>query len=314
MDIFIVKNPGALTTLQDLGRFGFLEMGVPPSGALDPFACRVANLLVGNPESRAVLEITVTGPTLEARAEAEIALTGAEMGMTVNGNPVDSWRSARVQKGDIIRIPGASRGCRAYLAVNGGFDVPLVMGSRSTFVRALFGGLKGRGLVKGDLLEKGEDNILPETSRVLPARFIPEYRNEIVLRAIPGPQENSFRNGADLFFAARYEVTAQSDRMGCRLRGPLVEHDPGLPKSIITEPVTPGNIQIPADGQPIILLVEQTTGGYSKIATVITADLGKIAQARPGTTARFESVSIEEAHRLYRAHAERLQEIRALLR
>src|SRR3989339_203854 len=238
MEIFTVKNPGALTTIQDLGRFGFLEMGVPRSGALDSFACRVANLLAGNPENRAVLEITITGPTLVAMAEAEIALTGAEMGMTVNSNPVGSWRTTRVQKGDIVRIPRASSGCRAYLAVNGGVDVPLVMKSRSTLVRADFGGLKGRGLVKGDLLKKGEDIVLPEPSRILPAQFIPEYRKEIVLRAIPGPQDNFFRNAADSFFTTRYEVTAQSDRMGCRLRGPLVEHDPGAPRSIITEPVT----------------------------------------------------------------------------
>ncbi|MHB8091803.1 MAG: 5-oxoprolinase subunit C family protein [Syntrophales bacterium] len=309
MNIFTVKNPGALTTIQDLGRFGFLDQGVPPSGALDPFACRVANLLVGNQENMAVLEITVMGPMLEAMAEADIAITGAEMGMTINKNPVPAWRSTRVNKGDMIRIPRAEKGCRAYLAVTGGFDVPVVMGSRSTFVRAGFGGLHGRGFVKGDILKKGEGALL-ERPQILPAEFIPEYRQKIVLKAIPGPQDDSFQYAIDLFFTACYEVTAQSDRMGYRLQGPLIKHDPDAPKSIVTEPVIPGNIQIPADGQPIILLVEQTTGGYSKIATVITTDIGKIAQAMPGSTLKFEKTSIKEAHRLYREAENRFKKIR----
>jgi biotin-dependent carboxylase-like uncharacterized protein len=312
MDIFTVKNPGALTTIQDLGRFGFLETGVPPSGALDSFACRVANLLVGNHEKMAVLEITVIGPTLEAMAEADLALTGAEMGMTINNNPVPGWSAVRVQKGDIIKIPRACSGCRACLAINGGFDVPLVMGSRSTFVRAGFGGIQGRALLKGDILKKGEG---PRLSRphLLPRQFIPEYGKEVVLRAIPGPQENYFKGALDQFFTDPCQVSPETDRMGCRLLGPLVRHDPTAPKSIITEPVIPGNIQIPADGRPIILLVEQTTGGYSKIATVISVDIGKIAQAIPGNTVKFERVSIEEAHRLYHEAENSLQKIRALL-
>lgn len=313
MDIFTVKNPGALTTVQDLGRFGFLDRGVPPSGALDSFACRVANLLAGNPEGLAVLEITVMGPVLEAMGEADIALTGAEMGMTINKNPVPSWRTARVKEGDIIRILRAEKGCRAYLAVSGGFEVPLVMGSRSTFVRAGFGGLQGRGLIKGDILKKGAGALLKQPL-FLPDAFLPEYRREIVLRAIPGPQEDSFKHALDLFFTSGYAVTAQSDRMGYRLQGPPIEHDPDAPQSIITEPVVPGNIQIPADGQPIILLVEQTTGGYSKIATVITSDINKVAQAMPGATIRFKKTSLGEAHRLYRTDENRLQKIRAILR
>ncbi|MHB8829026.1 MAG: 5-oxoprolinase subunit C family protein [Syntrophales bacterium] len=308
MDIFTVINPGALTTIQDIGRFGFLDKGVPPSGALDSFACRVANLLVGNRENVAVLEITVMGPVLEAMAAADIAVTGAEMGMTINKNSFPAWQSTRVKKGDIIRIPRAEKGCRAYLATNGGFAVPLVMGSRATFVRAGFGGLQGRGLIKGDILQKGEAPLLTRP-RIIPDKFIPECRQEILLRAIPGPQAESFQRALDLFFTACYEITGQSDRMGYRLRGPLVEHDPGVPKSIITEPVMPGNVQIPADGQPIILLLEQTTGGYSKIATVITADIGKIAQAMPGNRVRFERISLAEAHHLYRDAEKRIEEI-----
>ena len=144
MEMFSIRNPGSMTTVQDLGRPHYLDRGVPLSGALDAFACRVANLLVGNPEASAVLEITVTGPVLDVLAAADIALTGAEMGMTVNGNPVAGWRAFRVKPGDVIRIPRALRGCRSCLAVTGGIAVPEVMGSRSTFVKAQIGGVAGR--------------------------------------------------------------------------------------------------------------------------------------------------------------------------
>lgn len=312
MDIFTVKSPGAFTTVQDIGRFGFLDRGVPPSGALDSFASRVANLLVGNPEEMAVLEITVTGPVLEAMAEADIAIAGAEMGMSVNGSPVLSWQTIRVKAGDRIRISHAESGCRAYLAVSGGFDVPLVMGSRSTFVRAGFGGMSGRALVKGDILKRVPGNLLKHP-RKLPGRFIPQYPTEVILRAIPGPEE-SFKQSLPVFFSTTYQISPESDRMGYRLLGAPVKHDPGMPKSILTEAVVPGNVQIPEDGNPIILLVEQTTGGYSRIATVITADIDKVAQAIPGSRVKFEPVTVAQAHLLYRESQETLGKIRALFR
>jgi antagonist of KipI len=309
MELFAVRNPGPMTTVQDLGRLAFLDRGVPLSGALDPFACRVANLLVGNSEEAAVLEITVMGPTLEVLTPADIALTGAEMGMTVNQAPVRGWRTLRVNPGDVIRIPRAAQGCRAYLAVTGGIDVPLMMGSRSTFVRAKIGGVQGRGLIKGDILHRGA-GLLLDRPRELPDVWIPQYAPEITLRAVPGPQDDAFREGIDAFFGACYEVTQQADRMGCRLLGPAVHRDAGSPESIVTEPTMPGNVQLPADGQPIILLVEQTSGGYAKIATVITADLPNVAQAMPGNTVRFERVTLENAHRLYEEQQTKLQQIR----
>ena len=309
MEIFAVRIPGPMTTVQDFGRLAFLDRGVPLSGALDPLACRVANLLAGNPEEAAVLEITVMGPTIEVLAAADIALTGADMGMTVNQTPVRGWRTVRVNRGDIIRIPRAVLGCRAYLAVTGGIDVPLMMGSRSTFVRAKIGGVQGRELIKGDILHRGKGDLL-DRPRELPDEWIPQYGREITLRAVPGPQDDSFREGIGSFFGASYEVTQQADRMGCRLRGAAVHRDAGSPESIVTEPTMPGNIQIPADGQPIILLVEQTSGGYAKIATVITADLPNVAQAMPGNTIRFEQVTLENAHRLYREQQRQLQRIR----
>ncbi len=312
MELFTVRNPGPMTTVQDLGRPAFLDRGVPLSGALDPFACRVANLLVGNPEEAAVLEITVMGPTLEVLAPADICLTGAGMAMTINQAPVRGWRTARVNPGDLIRIPRTLQGCRAYLAVTGGIDVPLMMGSRSTFVRAKIGGVQGRGLIKGDILHRGAGNLL-DRPRDLTDEWIPEYPKEIRLRAVPGPQDDAFREGIDAFFNASYEVTPQTDRMGCRLRGDAVHRDQGSPESIVTEPTMPGNVQIPADGQPIILLVEQTSGGYAKIATVITADLPRVAQAMPGDTVRFERVTLEQAHCLYREGQDNLRQIREYL-
>jgi antagonist of KipI len=235
-----------MTTVQDLGRPAFLDRGVPLSGALDSFACRVANLLVGNPEEAAVLEITVMGPTLDVLASADVALTGADMGMTINQAPVRRWRTLRVNPGDIIRIPRAASGCRAYLAVSGGIDVPLMMGSRSTFVRAKIGGVEGRGLIKGDILHRGVGSLL-ESPCELPDEWIPQYAREIALRAVPGPQDDAFREGIDAFFGVSYEVTEQADRMGCRLRGPAVHRDAGSPESIVTEPTMPGNVQVPAD-------------------------------------------------------------------
>lgn len=309
MELFAVRIPGPMTTVQDLGRAAFLDRGVPRSGALDLFAFRMANGLVGNPEGAAVLEITVMGPTLDVLSPADIALTGAEMGMTINRTPVPSWRSIRVNSGDVIRIPRAVAGCRAYLAVTGGIDVPVVMGSRSTFVRAGIGGIGGRGLVRGDILRRGAGGVL-DTPRELPGEWVPRYEGEIVLRAVSGPQDDAFLGALDAFFSARYAVTGQADRMGCRLSGDAIRRDAGSPESIVTEPTTPGNVQVPADGQPIILLVEQTSGGYAKIATVVSVDLSRVAQAMPGNTVRFERVTLEAAHLLCRERQRRLMQIR----
>ncbi len=299
MEAIKVISPGPMTTVQDLGRFAFMDRGVPPSGALDSFSCRVANILVGNSDNSAVLEITFMGPTLEVLRDSEIALSGADMAMTINGNPVPGWRSHRVKSGDVIRISKAASGCRGYLAITGGLDVPHVLGSRSSFVRAKIGGIEGKPLMKGDILKRGAGSLLTRP-RQLPAELIPIYRKEITLRAIPGPQDDAFTQNIDGFFSSTYEVTSQADRMGYRLNGPAVKHDPGAPKSIVTEPTVQGNIQIPEDGLPIILLVEQTTGGYTKIATVISADISRVAQALPGNRIIFEKVNLDTAHDIYR--------------
>jgi biotin-dependent carboxylase-like uncharacterized protein len=312
MEAFRVISPGSFTTVQDRGRYSFIDRGVPPSGVLDPYAHRIANLLVGNPADAAVLEITVMGPVLEVLGEADVALTGSDMAVTVNRTAAPMWQTIRLSKGDVLRIRQAKSGCRSYLAVTGGIDVPVVMGSRATCVKARIGGVEGRVLRKDDVLARLPAEPLARP-RTLSADLIPSYTPEIVLRAVAGPQEEAFASGLETFFEGIYEVTSEADRMGYRLQGPSVHHDEGFPQSIISEPTVPGNVQLPADGQPIVLLVEQTTGGYSKIATVISTDISKIAQAVPGNRVRFRCVTLEEAHGIYREHTRRMREIETLL-
>ncbi|OGP62682.1 MAG: hypothetical protein A2V65_00055 [Deltaproteobacteria bacterium RBG_13_49_15] len=312
MDIFNVITPGPYLTVQDRGRFGYQKMGIPISGALDSHAFHLANALVGNPPDSAALEITILGPRLEILSETDIALTGAEMKMALNGNPAKCWESMRVRPGDILDIGQAKSGCRGYLAVGGGIDVPEIMGSRSTYAGGKLGGFQGRPLKKGDVIQNGRKNLLTRPRR-LAYSDIPKYLTEVHIRAIPGPQDDFFDTGIRILFHSSFLVTAKADRMGYRLQGPLVSLKEGMPKSIISEPAVPGSIQIPADLQPIILLLEQTVGGYAKIATVISSDLSKIAQATPGDAIRFEPVSLEAAHMLHREEFHRLQTIISLL-
>lgn len=298
MDLFRVESPGAYSTVQDLGRFGYQHMGVPVSGALDQRSARLANLALGNPETAAVLELTVMGATLEALADADAIVCGAEMGLSLNGQAIPGWTTFRVRPGDVLDIMQVRNGCRAYLAVAGGFDAPIAMGSRSTFVGGKLGGFTGRPLAAGDVLSAAGGDLLPAPRRVDDA-LIPDFPTEIQLRAIPGPQDDFFDSGMDVLFGSEYMVTPKADRMGYRLMGPEIPIREGMPQSIVSEPSMPGGVQIPADRQPIVLFVEQTVGGYAKIATVISSDLPRLAQATPGDTVRFASVDLETAHRIY---------------
>ena len=298
MDAFSVLTAGAYTTVQDKGRFGYQQMGIPVSGVLDTFSYRMANMLVDNPDDAAVLEITVMGPRLELQAEVDIAVTGAEIGITLNDKPVEGWKSIRTKPGDILDIQQVRSGCRAYLAISGGIEVPAVMGSRSTYVGGKLGGYRGRPLKEGDRIPCGQPKLLMHT-REIPADKIPTHPSQIIIHAIPGPQDDFFQEGLTTLFKSEYMVSPKADRMGYRLQGPEVKLKAGMPKSIISEPTMPGGVQIPADEQPIILLVEQTVGGYTKIVTVISTDLPKVAQATPGDTIRFKEVSLEKAHSLY---------------
>jgi biotin-dependent carboxylase-like uncharacterized protein len=294
-----VLAPGGYTTVQDRGRIGFQNMGIPVSGVLDAVAFTLANLLVGNPENAAVLELTVTGPSLEIHREMEIALTGADMGLRVNDTPREQWRSIRVRPGDRVSIGQVRSGCRAYLAVTGGIQVPRVMGSRATYVGGRIGGFQGRPLRKEDLLDIGESPLLTR-ERVIPGDLVPAYPSKALIRAIPGPQADFFDAGHEILFGSEWMVTAKADRMGYRLMGPPVPIRQGMPGSIVSEPSMPGSIQIPADEQPIVLLVEQTVGGYAKIATIISSDIARVAQTTPGDTLVFESVDLDTSHAIFR--------------
>ena len=308
MDAFSVLTPGGYTTIQDQGRFGYQQMGIPVCGVLDAFAFHTANLLVANFRNAAVMEITVMGPRFEIMAEADLAVTGAEIGMTLNGQSIEVWESFSVKPGDILDIQQVKSGCRAYLAVNGGIDVPEVMGSRSTSVGGNMGGYHGRLLKAGDVIKCGRAKRLPRM-RQTPSDMIPSYPSEIVIRAIPGPQDDFFLEGLDIIFHSDFMVSTKADRMGYRLQGPKVEIRKGMPKSIISEPTMPGGVQIPPDEQPIILMVEQSVGGYTKIVTVISVDISKVAQVTPGDTIRFERVSLETAHALYQEQQKKLQNL-----
>jgi biotin-dependent carboxylase-like uncharacterized protein len=299
----VVADPGLLTTVQDLGRFGYQRVGVPPSGPMDRLAFLVANRLVGNPDTAAALECTIKGPRLEVRRSAVLAVTGAPMGFTINGHEAPTWTAVRVQPGDVLAFQMASAGCRAYVAVAGGLDVPRVLGSRATYLRGRLGGLEGRALQKGDALASGAPADAGRESRTVPARLRPDYPGERECRVILGPQDDRFTaEGIRAFLEGPYDVTPQADRMGYRLKGPVIQHARG--HDIVSDGIPLGGIQVPGEGQPIVLLVDrQTTGGYTKIATVIGVDIGAIGQTRPGHRVHFRQVTLEEAHAALRAEA-----------
>jgi antagonist of KipI len=309
VEAFEVMNPGFLTTVQDLGRYGFSQVGVPPSGALDPYSLRVGNLLVGNGEREAGLETTIMGLTLKAKRELVIAITGGDLTPTLNGESLEMWRSHLLIEGDTLAFGRVRKGCRAYLAVGGGIAVPIIMGSKSTFLPGRFGGLEGRALEGGDILHAADIPFsLDKIGLRFPVDWIPAFEKEATLRAIPGPQDHHFTElGFQTFRSSSYQVTAKSDRMGIRLEGPKLERRPDVGESIISESLIPGAIQVPGDGKPIIILNELVTGGYTKIATLISPDLPKVAQLKPGDRVRFELISIGEAHHLLREQEERLR-------
>jgi len=294
----VVVDPGLLTTVQDLGRPGYQRLGIPPSGPLDRPAFVLANRLVGNPDGAAGLELTLRGPRLEARRACLVAVTGADMGLTINGQAAPGWTAVRLRPGDVVAFRMVTAGCRAYLAVAGGLDLPPVLGSRSTYLRGRLGGLDGRPLQKGDALPVGAPpaGLDRPAGRVVPEARRPGYPAEVECRVILGPQDDRFTpDGIAVFLGGPYEVAPQADRMGYRLKGPAIGHARG--HDILSDGIPLGGIQVPGEGQPIVLLVDrQTTGGYTKIATVISTDIARIGQTRPGHRVRFRRVTLAEAH------------------
>ncbi len=312
---FEVLEAGILTTIQDLGRYGFSQFGVPPSGALDTFSFRAGNLLVGNREEEASLEVTLMGLKLMTLKEVVVAITGGDLYPTLNGEPLAIWRTHLLVEGDVIHFRKVQAGCRAYLAVAGGFIVPRMMGSSSTYLSGKFGGLEGRKLRRGDILYSLDlSSSLNKLGLRFPIDWISFPEKEGYLRVIPGPQDHHFtEEGFQTFCSSPYHVTPQCDRMGVRLEGPKIGRRPDVEESIISEGLIAGAIQVPGDGKPIIILTELVTGGYTKIATIISTDLPKVAQLKPGDQVRFTPISLGEAHDLLGEQEERLKRFKKMI-
>jgi biotin-dependent carboxylase-like uncharacterized protein len=288
-----------LTTVQDLGRTGFGKFGVPLSGALDGFALRVANLLVDNDENEAGLEITLPGFSARVCCDLTVAATGGDLGLQRNGQPIAAWRSHRLQPCDVLTFTELRTGCRAYLALGGGAHVPPLMGSRSTNLSSGFGGYQGRSLRNGDVIQAIDPYVhLHASGRNFDSNSMPLQEGCRDLRVVLGPQDHHFGEDAlDAFLNNWYEISPESDRTGIRLRGPALAVGADRAESIVSEGLVAGAVQIPGDGQPIIILCETVSGGYRKIAVVISADLPLLGQLLPGDRIRFQAVSIREARR-----------------
>lgn len=310
----LIHKPGLLTTVQDLGRYGTQKYGVIVSGAMDAFALRIANLLVGNEEGAAGLEITMMGPEILFEQTALISICGGDLSPKLNGVSFPGWRTVLAPKGSVLTFGPMKQGCRAYLAVGGGLEVPVQMNSRSTYLRAGIGGYGGRALAKGDrlpvgnmcmrslnllaLLARKAENSAGAVSRwSISADLIPPYEPNPTVRVIAGEQYDLFREESKtLFVSEPFEVLPQSDRMGYRFKGPETKLEKN--EEMVSSAVTMGTVQVPPDGHPIVLMADrQTSGGYPKIAQVASADLPLLAQVNLGGKVSFQIISLREAQR-----------------
>ena len=310
-----VIEPGLLTTVQDNGRWGMQDQGVPESGAMDPHALAIGNILVGNDPGCAALEITLAGPTLRMETDALVVLTGAGMTLVVNGTPVPPWTTAAVRAGDMLSTGTASgAGCRAWLCFAGGINVPAVLGSRSTLLRGTFGGIEGRALRTGDTLPLSA--LLPAAQALdgfsCPDPLRPVFDPDLPIPVLPGPQLQSLTPAEQqVFLDSAWVVSSDSDRMGCRLEGPSLQLHGNA--DVISEIVPPGSVELTGSGCPIIMLADhQTTGGYVKPFTVATAALGTLAQKAPGDRVRFRLCTQDEAHDLLAAQRMHIRELARL--
>ena len=363
MRTIAILDGGFFTTVQDLGRVQYQRFGVAVCGAMDGFALRAANRLVGNVDTAAGLEVTLLGPEVQFAQPGLLAVTGADLNPCVDRRPIQMWRTIAIRAGSVLSFSGQRDGMRAYLAVDGGIDVPVVLGSRSTSTRTGLGGFEGRPLRAGDTLPVGEPRSLATLERGDPRRALPDaagsvpgapgcrasektvplelagrplgspgsspasgnvsrggpagrramsrgeipfYGHEHRVRVVFGPQDDAFSDeGRSTFLTAEYTMTMQSDRIGCRFEGPRIAHRTSA--DIVSDGTTLGIVQVSGDGMPIVLMADRgTTGGYTKIATVISADVWRLAQAAPGDRVRFGAVDLDEA-------CERLREMEAVL-
>ncbi|GAB3540174.1 biotin-dependent carboxyltransferase family protein [Pontibacter brevis] len=329
MSLKIISS-GLLTTIQDLGRHGYQKDGIIVSGAMDTFALRAANLLIGNEEAEAGIEVTLMGPKIQFEQHHLIAITGADLSPTIDGEPVKGWRPLFVEAGSVLEFGSPRSGCRAYISVAGGFDIPKVLGSYATYLSAGLGGLNGSALQAGDTLpcksfpdkterflqgmvqnQKGASGT--QANWAVDSSLYFKYEEPQPIRVLKGPEYGLFSEQSQQdFWRMAYQVTSQSDRMGYRLRGTrlsLAEQ-----ADMLSSAVTFGTVQVPAEGNPIVLLADhQTTGGYPRIAQVISADFSKLAQLTPRDKLRFTEVTLEEAQLLYIRQEKNIEKIKGAL-
>ncbi|MFB5283130.1 biotin-dependent carboxyltransferase family protein [Peribacillus sp. Hz7] len=312
--MFTIIRSGMLTTIQDLGRHGYQQYGVSVSGAMDTFAHRTANLLVGNDEQQATLEMTLIGPAILFENDTFISICGADLSPTIDNEPLPLWRPIFVRKGSKLSFGFCKNGCRAYLAIAGGIRVANVMGSRSTFLKARIGGVQGRAVQSGDQLSSYSPSpyitklierfTCMTTKNHLPVKWhisyecIPHFNKKHTVFVMKGKHFSQFtRDSQEHFFTKPFTISMNSDRIGYRLKGtPLSLAEP---KEYLSEPVIFGSIQVPTNGRPILLMADHpTTGGYPRIGEVASVDLPLIAQLKPGDVLSFQEISVQQAQRL----------------
>lgn len=308
MGDLIIVEPGLLTTIQDGGRWGYQQYGVAVAGAMDHFSMEVANKLLGNPGQGPLLEMTLSGASFQVTEETYMAITGADMGARIDGNDIPMWETFLLKPGQTLSFSLAKKGIRTYLALGGSFDLDPILGSLSTYLPGKMGGFKGRKLEKGDVISlKNLDKDLE--MRGFPESLRPTYSPGEEIRVVLGPQDDYFTDqGKEDFLSSDYSLTDKVDRMGYRLKGAKVAH---LDKAdIISDGILFGSVQVSGDGQPTIMMADhQTTGGYTKIATVISPDLCKLAQMKPGDKIRFKEVSPDQAQGIYKSWRRDLDKI-----
>ncbi|WP_100403199.1 biotin-dependent carboxyltransferase family protein [Bacillus sp. FJAT-42315] len=323
----LIARPGFFTTVQDRGRTGNRQYGVVVSGAMDDLSLRLGNWLVGNEGGTGALEMTMTGANVQFDEPVFVAFTGAEANIECQGKSIPMWRPVYIPPRSEVHVKRLIQGSRVYLSIAGGVDVPKVLGSRSTYTRGQFGGFEGRALKKGDVLSIGYpsetiqaviDALPKEAARILAMNWgiAPSVYHSLkntCLRCMEGSEYSYFTATSQQdFWRTSYKITPESDRMGFRLDGARLEMSKS--KEMISEAVAIGTIQVPASGQPIILMADgQTTGGYPKIANVATVDIPSLAQKIPGAEVYFEYVTLEEAQQLYIQREYELQMIRAAI-
>ena len=305
-----VLEPGFLTSIQDLGRFGYAHLGVSASGAADSFALRIGNLLVGNKEEAAGLEMTLTGGLYEFDKPCSVAITGSHFSPSLDSYEAPMWKAFNVAAGQQLKIGATQEGARCYLCVQGGFDLPLTLGSYSTHLMTSLGGCSGRSLKKGDILK-----VFSNTQAIVgePSEDFSSWYQRDILKVTAGLQEDFFpKEEIKLFYSSSYEVSEDANRVGLRLLGPQLKHV--ADSEIVTEGAPLGAVQVPQNGKPLILFVEhQTTGGYPKIANIISADLHRVGQLRPRNVVKFRKVSFEEAHSAFLDRERLVNSIRQLI-